>query len=32
MYKDLYQSLLYKIECFIDFSATNKIDNLTCVD
>ena len=23
--------LLYKIECFIDVSATNKIDNLTCV-
>ena len=25
-------TLLYKIEGFIDFSATNKIDNLTCVD
>ena len=24
-------SLLYKIECFIDVSSTNKIDNLTCV-
>ena len=24
-------NLLYKIEWFIDFSATNKIDNLTCV-
>ena len=24
--------LLYNIEWFIDFSATNKIDNLTCVD
>ena len=23
--------LLYKIKWFIDFSATNKIDNLTCV-
>ena len=23
--------LLYKIEWFIDFSATNKIDNLTCM-
>ena len=23
--------LLYKIEWFIDFSATNKIDNLACV-
>ena len=23
--------LLYKIEWFIDFSATNNIDNLTCV-
>ena len=23
--------LLYKRGCFIDFSATNKIDNLTCV-
>ena len=26
-----YLSLLYKIEWFIDFSAINKIDNLTCV-
>ena len=25
-------SLLYKMECFIDFSATNKSDNLTCDD
>ena len=24
-------NLLYKIEWFIDFSATNKIDNRTCV-
>ena len=23
--------MLYKIEWFIEFSATNKIDNLTCV-
>ena len=27
-FKDL---LLYKIDCFINVSATNKIDNLTCV-
>ena len=27
----VYYFLLYKIECFIDFSATNKINNLTCV-
>ena len=26
-----YIFLLYKLEWFIDFSATNKIDNLTCV-
>ena len=25
-------TLLYKIKWFIDFSATNKIANLTCVD
>ena len=23
---------IYKIEWFIDFTATNKLDNLTCVD
>ena len=27
----MYHVLLYKIECFIDFPASNKIDNLTCV-
>ena len=27
----LYSVLLYKIECFIDVSANNKIDSLTCV-
>ena len=26
-----FYSLLYKIEWFIDFFATNNIDNLTCV-
>ena len=27
-----YNHFLFKIEWFIDFPATNKIDNLTCVD
>ena len=26
-----YSELLYKIECFIDITATDKSDNLTCV-
>ena len=26
----IFSSLLYKMECFIDFSAANKSDNLTC--
>ena len=26
-----YCIVLYKIEWFIDFSTTNRIDNLTCV-
>ena len=30
MIKLLYTFLLYKIECFIDFSTTKEINNLTC--
>ena len=31
IYLFIYLLLLYKIEWFIDFFATNKIENLTCV-
>ena len=30
-YNSLLIPLLYKIECFIDVTASNKIDYLTCV-